>query len=694
MPNTQWIEDAKRRAVARANENLEARGKDPVNYDDLEWRSNGNIVERNPWTFGLSAIPFLGTSVGAVIDAQTSPDSIGGSLIGAATGDDDASLTDAVFGKPADPNSGLNSAIDYYNQVYGGVPGIDGNTMFDIPLPELSQIQAETYDPFTITYGDQGQGYGNNGAPQGFQGLGTPGLNRIPTGRGPTMTTLGGDTMGLAGPRRVGTGGEAGIARPRPNPNSMNIQALEAQTFNAPRDLGYGQALSLSGVDPVAQMQAAQIGPAGALSVERLGRAGAVPVERVGFGSQFQMIDPRSLGMDSAWREGFDMDPRTLEAQNQALDHFQMVMEGDGWDPVSEAAYQRRVAEAEVRRRGQAQAVMREQELQGLGGSGMDVMAQLMTGQSSASDQYLAALDAAALQANRMDTAGTQLGSLGGQMRSQEFGEHAARAGALDSWDQFMGNAILNSSQVNSGRAMDVALQNQAAQNQAFSQQYGLQGQYNMANADAQNRAFSQQYGLQGQYNLANADALNRASQFNIGNQMDQNLFNANARNQAATANFDRRGNVDMFNAENAYNAALENFRNASDVAKTNNRNAVDLGIFSANARNAAAQNNANARQQANEYNAGLGQQNFDNRLALQRERLGEVQSYGNLLGGRQEPNRPGLVDYVSEGLDLAGGVLGVINPTFGAARGVAKSAARGGGIDYDAGRRARPGQP
>ncbi len=630
----------------------------------------------------------------------------------AASGVEGSSVTDAVFGKQGDPNSGLNTAIDYYDQVYGGAPGINGAGMFGgMTAPQLDPITAQQYDPVTIAYGPQPAGYGNNSAiSPGRTGLESPGT-QIPGRGGQGGLTLGnpridrafgGRDLGMGGARNAG---DLDMKRAPPNPNQITLPELQAMQFSAPDALGYGQELTYGGISAPRQISASTIGPAGSVGVERMGapgsvgverigRAGAVPVERVGFGAQHQMIDPRSLGMDTEWRNGFNMDPRTLQAQNSALDHFNTVMEGDGFDPVSEAAYQRRVAEAEVRRRGQGLAVMREQELQGLGGSGMDVMAQLMTGQAATSDQYLAALDAAAMQQTRMDTAGMNMGQLGGQMRAQEFGEHAQRAGAMDAWNQFMGGAILNSSEVNSGRALQTALQNQQAQNAGYSQQYGLQGQFSMANADAQNRAFSQQYGagvdvamanaraqndaysqqygLQGQYNLANASNRLSADQFNVGNEMTQSQFNANARNQAASANFDRRGSVDMFNAGNAFTGAMANWQNQSDVAKTNNQNAYNAGIFSANARNAASQNNANARSAADIYNSGLQQQTFNNDMGIREQRAREVRDYAGMLSGRQEGNTPGLVDYVGAAADVVSGVYGIFNPAVGAARSVA----------------------
>jgi len=101
---------------------------------------------------------------------------------------------------------------------------------------------------------------------------------------------------------------------------------------------------------------------------------------------------------------------RTGEGQaliGQGTDFYQDVLSGGGFDPQAEADFARKRGQAQQTRQANTEAVMRNAELQGLSGSGMEALGALSSGQAQVTDESMAGLEAnAMMQQNREGAAG------------------------------------------------------------------------------------------------------------------------------------------------------------------------------------------------------------------------------------------------------------------------------------------------
>lgn len=235
------------------------------------------------------------------------------------------------------------------------------------------------------------------------------------------------------------------------------------------------------------------------------------------------------------------MDPRLRENQLAALAGLQEVVEGGGLTAQDQAALNRiqnQNARAEQGRRG---AILQSMASRGMGGSGMELMAQLQSSQAASDRQAQEGLDVAALAAERKLAAIQALGSQSGSLRGQDFGEAERIAAAQDAIDRF------NTASVN--------------QNNQFNSQ--VLNANRESGADRRLRA-----------DLYNRDRAFQADQFDIGNQLEGQRFNAQTANAMSSANRDARQsvraqNADSRNRSKLYNAQLpqQNFDNRYRVA-------------------------------------------------------------------------------------------------------------------------------
>lgn len=660
-------------------------------WDDV-WQTAGEAAGAVGGAALGSLVPFGPTSIG--IGALAGNAAAGGDGMGVLS-----DIDEFLFGSQGDPNAGTNAALGYMDWVNGGLPPNSTSGIYgSMSAPVFSPITAQTYAPATVTYGAQAPvaatvDYGSYAPRQSLlnldQQLGrgsytpAPAPNTINVPRLTTTDFNAPDPLGYGTPLSlqnvqgvrsisaptIGPAPDMRVARVS-NPGAVGVERIsnmgpvDVRTATPMTNIGVdrlGQAgdralreVSLRTIGDQQATYADFIDPA---AVERVGYLATPDAQTVDFGSQYRMLDPSTLGLDTAWAEGFEYDPRIMESQFNSLDQMRQVIEGNGWDPVTEAAYQRQVAEAEARRRGNALAIQREAELQGMGGSGTDILAQLQAGQASVQDQYLGALEAAALGAQRQDVASQNQAAVAANLRSQLFNEQASRAAALDAWEQAMLQAQMRSSEVNTGRALQTDLTNTAAENQFLLTGYQTNSQRELQNAAAQNAsnlayyqgqtqtelfntqaanralentymthanvqlqnaaaanaAYAQEYEMQGRYDLADAAAQNAAYLQQAANIQQAEIFNAGAYNNAYNLEYNTNANFAMQNAA-AQNAAYQ----------TQYRGTLDVNLA-----NAQAQNNAYGQQYAlqGQYNItnanntlSADQFNVGNQLVVNRD--------------------------------------------------------------------------
>jgi hypothetical protein len=143
------------------------------------------------------------------------------------------------------------------------------------------------------------------------------------------------------------------------------------------------------------------------------------------------------VGLGPSAMQGISLDPATRAAQMQALGELSQMTEGDGMsaiDAANVADINRQIAQAQ---RGSRDAISANMRQRGIAGSGLELAAQLQAQQASADRASQAGLDEAANSMRRRMAALESLGSLGGNIRGQDFGEQAQIAGAQDAVSRF-----------------------------------------------------------------------------------------------------------------------------------------------------------------------------------------------------------------------------------------------------------------
>lgn len=229
-----------------------------------------------------------------------------------------------------------------------------------------------------------------------------------------------------------------------------------------------------------------------------------------------------ALAGDSAM-SGISLDPALKQKQMASLSALQDLADQGGMTLTDEANLNRTMGDINTQERGAREAIIQNAEQRGMGGSGLNLMSQLVNQQGAATRANQAGLDTTAAARDRALQALIQGGTQAGNIRAQDFGEQAQIAGAEDAISKFNAQA---------------------------------QQQVNMANTAAHNNA--QQLNLQTKQNIANtnADLANKQQQYN--KQLNQTDFDNKMK---------RAGGLTGVSAQNA---AMQNAADAADKQSTN----------------------------------------------------------------------------------------------------------------------------
>jgi len=180
--------------------------------------------------------------------------------------------------------------------------------------------------------------------------------------------------------------------------------------------------------------------------------------------------------LEASAQEQVKTDPRLREAQMKALSQLEGVADG-GLTVGDRGDLQRIQGEAAAAEKGQRDAILQNAQSRGVAGSGMELASQLMAQQGAASRASQQGFDVAKQAQARALEAMLQSGQLGGNIRSQDFGEQSKLAEARDAISRFntqnkqavnMANVdARNAAQLrNVNTAQDVANRNQDVRNQ------------------------------------------------------------------------------------------------------------------------------------------------------------------------------------------------------------------------------------
>jgi len=151
--------------------------------------------------------------------------------------------------------------------------------------------------------------------------------------------------------------------------------------------------------------------------------------------------------------------PEAKSAQMTALGQLQDIGAQGGMTVGDKATLAEINAANAAKQRGSREALAMNARERGVGGSGVDLVSQMINQQSSAGNENLQGLEVAKQAQQRALEAISQSGQLGGQIESQQFGEEATKAAAADAINKF-----------NAANKQGVEMTNVAARNTAQGQ--------------------------------------------------------------------------------------------------------------------------------------------------------------------------------------------------------------------------------
>lgn len=225
---------------------------------------------------------------------------------------------------------------------------------------------------------------------------------------------------------------------------------------------------------------------------------------------------------DPSLMAGVSQDPTTRQAQMDALSQLQDITSSGGLTAIDRAKLGQISTEENTAARGQREAILQNAQARGLGGSGIELMAQLQNQQESAGRKSQRDMDVAALAQQRALDAIMNQGNLSTQIGSQQFAQDAQKAQAQDAIAQF-----------NAQNKQQTNLANTAANNEA--QARNLAAKQAIADANINTSNQQQQYNKQlAQQNYDN-EIKKRSGQAGIGQANAAAQTAANAANSAQT---------------------------------------------------------------------------------------------------------------------------------------------------------------
>lgn len=163
-------------------------------------------------------------------------------------------------------------------------------------------------------------------------------------------------------------------------------------------------------------------------------------------------IQAENILQEASSFEKMELDPYTRAAQMRSLEQLQEIGEAEGLDPIAKAKMLEAREQMETSARGMREAGMQRAQERGIGGSGLELASQLLGDQAAAGRASRDATMAAAEAQRRSLEAITQSGQLGGQIRSQDYGQAADKAAAIDAINRFNTLTRQGTQEANIGR--------------------------------------------------------------------------------------------------------------------------------------------------------------------------------------------------------------------------------------------------
>jgi hypothetical protein len=248
------------------------------------------------------------------------------------------------------------------------------------------------------------------------------------------------------------------------------------------------------------------------------------------------------------------VDPRLKESQIDSLGALQEIAAGGGFTAADEANLSRIQNDNSTADRGRRDSILQNMQQRGMGGSGLELLAQLQSSQAATDRNAQQGLDVAGMAQQRALDAIIKGGGIAGDIRSQDFGEQERVAQARDEISKFNASNTNNMNQWNAGQANSMGL----------------------ANAEGKFKA--------GTFN--SGKALD-AKKFNAGNQFEASKINTGYANDASKSSWEGRqatsnSNTGIQNTQTMHNkytipqATLDNKTSVAQSKATAAKNMQD----------------------------------------------------------------------------------------------------------------------
>lgn len=220
--------------------------------------------------------------------------------------------------------------------------------------------------------------------------------------------------------------------------------------------------------------------------------------------AQFSEAGPSAM-------EGVKTDPRLQENQMASLAALEDIYKSGGMTAADQANLSKIQTQAQTADRGRRGAIQQQMASRGMGGSGMDLLAQLQSSQAATDQMGQQGLDVAGMAQDRALNAMLQSGELAGGIRGQQFGEQSQVASARDAINKFNAQNRNQMSQFNAGAMNDTAQFN--AGNQLRTDMSNRDTRIGVDTTNANFRQGAGQYNNQGRQATANAGVDTRNQQ-------------------------------------------------------------------------------------------------------------------------------------------------------------------------------------
>jgi hypothetical protein len=167
--------------------------------------------------------------------------------------------------------------------------------------------------------------------------------------------------------------------------------------------------------------------------------------------------------------DGITIDPRYSQFEMQALRDLEQQSK-DGLSARDQADLAQLEGQVNRQNAGRQGAIQQNMAARGMGGSGMELVAQMAASQDATERQALASMEKAAMAQDGRRAATAQLGAQAGQMSARDWQQQAQRAQAQDAINKFNNSNSMQVGMYNHGGRQGTA-NNNTNQNNQFAQQ-------------------------------------------------------------------------------------------------------------------------------------------------------------------------------------------------------------------------------